>query len=114
MDQSVQSEPRMRLQLAENLLRDTQALIHRLETNLSFLRQQLMRMATHILRCNDHTYGPRLLLLCTQSLFECLALNLYCLNGEQRALTTVINHRIGASVIVTGHLTATSLLSSQH
>ncbi|XP_031695651.1 large proline-rich protein BAG6-like [Anarrhichthys ocellatus] len=31
MDQSVQSEPRMRLQLAENLLRDTRSLIHRLE-----------------------------------------------------------------------------------
>ena len=42
----------------------------------------------------DHTFGPRLLLLCTQGLFECLALNLYCLGGEQRALTAVINHRI--------------------
>ncbi|KAJ8367673.1 hypothetical protein AAFF_G00313730 [Aldrovandia affinis] len=31
VDQSVQSEPRMRLLLAENLLRDTQALLHRLE-----------------------------------------------------------------------------------
>uniref|UniRef100_A0A672ME35 Large proline-rich protein BAG6 n=1 Tax=Sinocyclocheilus grahami TaxID=75366 RepID=A0A672ME35_SINGR len=31
VDQSVQSEPRMRLQLAESLLRETQALIHRLE-----------------------------------------------------------------------------------
>ena len=31
MDQSVQSEPRMRLQMAENLLRDAQALIGRLE-----------------------------------------------------------------------------------
>lgn len=42
----------------------------------------------------DHTFGPRLLLLCTQGLFECLALNLYCLGGEQRSLTAVINHRI--------------------
>lgn len=42
----------------------------------------------------DHMFGPRLLLLCTQGLFECLALNLYCLGGEQRALTAVINHRI--------------------
>ncbi|KAM7372710.1 hypothetical protein PAMP_007613 [Pampus punctatissimus] len=42
----------------------------------------------------DHTFGPRLLLLCTQGLFECLALNLYCLRGEQRALAAVINHRI--------------------
>ncbi|KAA8586281.1 hypothetical protein FQN60_007850 [Etheostoma spectabile] len=41
-----------------------------------------------------HTFGPRLLLLCTQGLFECLALNLYCLGGEQRSLTAVINHRI--------------------
>lgn len=31
LDQSVQSEPRMRLQLAENLLRDACSLIHRLE-----------------------------------------------------------------------------------
>uniref|UniRef100_A0A667XJG9 Large proline-rich protein BAG6 n=1 Tax=Myripristis murdjan TaxID=586833 RepID=A0A667XJG9_9TELE len=65
-----------------------------IQTNMSFLRQQFTRMATHILRCTDHTFGPRLLLLCTQGLFECLALNLYCLGGEQRALTTVINHRI--------------------
>ncbi|KAJ3609838.1 hypothetical protein NHX12_024346 [Muraenolepis orangiensis] len=65
-----------------------------IQTNMSFLRQQFTRMATHILRCSDHTFGPRLLLLCTQSLFECLALNLHCLNGEQRALTAVINHRI--------------------
>lgn len=64
------------------------------QTNLSFLRQQLKQVATHILRCNDHTFGPRLLLLCTQALFECLALNLYCLGGEQTALSTVINHRI--------------------
>lgn len=33
LDQSVQSEPRLRLQLAENLLRDIQAVIHRLEVN---------------------------------------------------------------------------------
>lgn len=31
MDQSVQSEPRLRLLLAENLLRDTNALIERME-----------------------------------------------------------------------------------
>lgn len=64
------------------------------QTNLSFLRQQFTQMASHILRCSDHTFGPRLLLLCTQGLFECLALNLHCLRGEQRALTAVINHRI--------------------
>ncbi|KAG7457534.1 hypothetical protein MATL_G00228150 [Megalops atlanticus] len=63
-------------------------------TNISFLRQQFTRMATHILRCTDQSFGPRLLLLCTQGLFECLALNLYCLRGEQRALTAVINQRI--------------------
>lgn len=65
-----------------------------IQTNMSFLRQQFTRMATHILRCTDNTFGQRLLYLCTQGLFECLALNLYCLRGEQRALTTVINHRI--------------------
>ncbi|XP_076864622.1 large proline-rich protein BAG6 isoform X2 [Brachyhypopomus gauderio] len=65
-----------------------------IQTNMSFLRQQFTRMATHVLRCTDHTFGPRLLFLCTQGLFECLALNLCCLRGEQRALTAVINHRI--------------------
>ncbi|XP_023832348.1 large proline-rich protein BAG6-like isoform X2 [Salvelinus sp. IW2-2015] len=65
-----------------------------IQINSSFLRQQFTRMATHILRCTDHTFGPRLLLLCTQGLFECLALNLYCLRGEQGALTQVINHHI--------------------
>uniref|UniRef100_A0A4W4GN21 Large proline-rich protein BAG6 n=1 Tax=Electrophorus electricus TaxID=8005 RepID=A0A4W4GN21_ELEEL len=65
-----------------------------IQTNMCFLRQQFTHMATHILRCTDHTFGPRLLFLCTQGLFECLALNLYCLRGEQRALTAVINHRI--------------------
>ncbi|XP_033831005.1 large proline-rich protein BAG6 [Periophthalmus magnuspinnatus] len=64
------------------------------QTNLSFFRQQLAQMATHILHCNDPSFGPRLLLLCTQALFECLALNLFCLRGEQSALTAVINHRI--------------------
>ncbi|KAG1952241.1 large proline-rich protein BAG6 isoform X1 [Pimephales promelas] len=64
------------------------------QTNRAFLRQQLSGIATHILHCTDQTFGPRLLLLCNRALFECLALNLYCLNGEQSALTTVINHRI--------------------
>ncbi|KAA0710674.1 Large proline-rich protein BAG6 [Triplophysa tibetana] len=65
-----------------------------IQTNTSFLRQQLTRMATHILRCTDNTFAQRLLYLCTQGLFECLALNLSCLRGDQRALTAVINHRI--------------------
>lgn len=42
----------------------------------------------------DQTFGPRLLQLCNRALFECLALNLYCLRGEQGALTAVINNRI--------------------
>uniref|UniRef100_A0A8C8I1A4 Large proline-rich protein BAG6 n=1 Tax=Oncorhynchus tshawytscha TaxID=74940 RepID=A0A8C8I1A4_ONCTS len=65
-----------------------------IQTNIAFLRQQFTCMATHILRCTDHTFGHRLLLLCTQGLFECLALNLYCLRGEQGALTQVLNHHI--------------------
>uniref|UniRef100_A0A8C7M6T1 Large proline-rich protein BAG6 n=1 Tax=Oncorhynchus kisutch TaxID=8019 RepID=A0A8C7M6T1_ONCKI len=65
-----------------------------IQTNIAFLRQQFTCMATHILRCTDHTFGHRLLLLCTQGLFECLALNLYCLRGEQGALTQVFNHHI--------------------
>lgn len=36
LEQSAQSEPRIRLQLAENLLRETQSLIHRLEVCSSF------------------------------------------------------------------------------
>lgn len=64
------------------------------QTNMSFFRQQLIRIATHILRCTDQSFGPHLLQMCNQGLFECLALNLYCLRGEQSALTTVINHRI--------------------
>lgn len=42
----------------------------------------------------DESFGPRLLQMCNQALFECLALNLHCLRGDQRALTAVINHRI--------------------
>ncbi|KAK1895425.1 Large proline-rich protein BAG6 [Dissostichus eleginoides] len=64
------------------------------QTNMSFFRQQLMLIATHILRCTDDSFGPRLLQMCNQALFECLALNLHCLRGDQRALTAVINHRI--------------------
>uniref|UniRef100_A0A8D3B1K9 BCL2-associated athanogene 6 n=1 Tax=Scophthalmus maximus TaxID=52904 RepID=A0A8D3B1K9_SCOMX len=64
------------------------------QTNMSFFRHQLTRIATHILRCTDETFGPRLLQMCNQALFECLALNLHCLRGDQRALTAVINHRI--------------------
>ncbi|XP_039624606.1 large proline-rich protein BAG6-like isoform X2 [Polypterus senegalus] len=63
-------------------------------TNLDFLREQFNRIATHILHCTDHSFGQRLLELCNQGLFECLALNLYCLRGEQTALTAVINDRI--------------------
>ncbi|KYO40755.1 large proline-rich protein BAG6 [Alligator mississippiensis] len=63
-------------------------------TNLDFLQEQFQRIATHILRCTDSSFGSRLLELCNQGLFECLALNLYCLRGEQAALTAVINDRI--------------------
>ncbi|KAJ4931057.1 hypothetical protein JOQ06_025356 [Pogonophryne albipinna] len=64
------------------------------QTNMSFFRQQLMLIATHILRCTYDSFGPRLLQMCNQALFECLALNLHSLRGDQRALTAVINHRI--------------------
>uniref|UniRef100_A0A3P8VUD6 BCL2-associated athanogene 6 n=1 Tax=Cynoglossus semilaevis TaxID=244447 RepID=A0A3P8VUD6_CYNSE len=64
------------------------------QTNMSFFRQQLIHIATHILRCSDDTFGPRLLQMCNQALFECLGLNLHCLRGDQRALTAVVNHRI--------------------
>ncbi|KAG7475439.1 large proline-rich protein BAG6 isoform X1 [Solea senegalensis] len=64
------------------------------QTNMAFFRQQLTRIATHILHCTDESFGPRLLQMCNQALFECLGLNLHCLRGDQRALTAVINHRI--------------------
>ncbi|XP_013881871.1 large proline-rich protein BAG6 isoform X2 [Austrofundulus limnaeus] len=64
------------------------------QTNMSFFRQQLRQIAAHVLRCTDESFGPRLLQMCNQALFECLALNLFCLRGDQRALTAVINHRI--------------------
>lgn len=64
------------------------------QTNMSFFRQQLTLIATHILRCTDETFGPRLLQLCNTAMFECLALNLHCLRGDQRALTSFINHRL--------------------
>lgn len=44
LDQSAQSEPRIRLQLAENLLRETQSLIRRLEVcNFPYTAKQNMR-----------------------------------------------------------------------
>ncbi|MEQ2168408.1 hypothetical protein GOODEAATRI_014000, partial [Goodea atripinnis] len=67
------------------------------QTNMSFFRQQLMQIATHILRCTGDLYlisPPTVRAMCNQALFECLALNLHCLRGDQRALTAVINHRI--------------------
>ncbi|TNN22702.1 Large proline-rich protein BAG6 [Liparis tanakae] len=66
---------------------------------MSFFRQQLMLIASHILRCSDDSFGPRLLQMCNQALFECLALNLHCLRGDQRALTAVINHRIVSTAL---------------
>uniref|UniRef100_A0A3B3DUA8 BCL2-associated athanogene 6 n=1 Tax=Oryzias melastigma TaxID=30732 RepID=A0A3B3DUA8_ORYME len=64
------------------------------QTNMSFFRHHLTTIATHILQCTDETFGPTLLRMCNRALFECLALNLHCLRGDQRALTAVINHRI--------------------
>jgi len=37
--------------------------------------------------------------MCNQALFECLALNLHCLRGDQSALTAVINHRIVSTAL---------------
>ncbi|XP_067865650.1 large proline-rich protein BAG6-like isoform X2 [Heterodontus francisci] len=76
---------------ASVVVRDEVDITH---TNLDFLREQFNRIAAHILQCTDVSFGHRLLELCNQALFECLALNLYSLRGEQSALTTVINDRI--------------------
>lgn len=54
----------------------------------------------------DDSFGPRLLQMCNQALFECLALNLHCLRGDQRALTAVINHRIVSIQFLPDSLTA--------
>ncbi|XP_077142159.1 large proline-rich protein BAG6 isoform X1 [Ranitomeya variabilis] len=63
-------------------------------TNVEFLQEQFNRITTHILHCSGPTFGQRLLEMCNQSLFEWLTLNLYCLRGDQNALTSVINERI--------------------
>uniref|UniRef100_A0A8C5MTZ2 BCL2-associated athanogene 6 n=1 Tax=Leptobrachium leishanense TaxID=445787 RepID=A0A8C5MTZ2_9ANUR len=63
-------------------------------TNVEFLQEQFTRITTHILHCADSTFGQRLLEMCNQSLFEWLALNLYCLHGDQSALTSVVIERI--------------------
>ncbi|GAB0201592.1 large proline-rich protein BAG6 [Grus japonensis] len=63
-------------------------------TNVEFLQEQFNRIALHVLRCTDGTFGPRLLELCNRGLFECLALNLHCLRGERAALGALISDRI--------------------
>uniref|UniRef100_A0A3B4XHW6 BCL2-associated athanogene 6 n=1 Tax=Seriola lalandi dorsalis TaxID=1841481 RepID=A0A3B4XHW6_SERLL len=83
------------------------------QTNMSFFKQQLTRIATHILRCSDDSFGPQLLQMCNQALFECLALNLHCLRGDQRALTAVINHRIVSTQCFTKSLTVNTILTPQ-
>ncbi|XP_067829859.1 large proline-rich protein bag6-like [Heptranchias perlo] len=84
-------EEYIRESFASVVVRDDIDITH---TNLDFLREQFNRIAVHILQCTDASFGHRLLELCNQALFECLALNLYSLQGEQSALTTVINDRI--------------------
>uniref|UniRef100_A0A8C3QCW2 Uncharacterized protein n=1 Tax=Geospiza parvula TaxID=87175 RepID=A0A8C3QCW2_GEOPR len=63
-------------------------------TNVEFLREQFNRIALHVLRCQDGSFGPRLLELCNRGLFECLALNLHCLRGGRGALGALISDRI--------------------
>ncbi|XP_049649082.1 large proline-rich protein BAG6 isoform X2 [Accipiter gentilis] len=63
-------------------------------TNVEFLQEQFNRIALHVLRCTDGSFGPRLLELCNRGLFECLALNLHCLRGERAALGALISDRI--------------------
>lgn len=58
----------------------------------------------------DSGFGARLLELCNQGLFECLALNLHCLGGQQMELAAVINGRI---VSITQPLIPSLLLFSQ-
>ncbi|XP_054577768.1 large proline-rich protein BAG6 isoform X7 [Eptesicus fuscus] len=65
-----------------------------IRTNLEFLQEQFNGIAAHVLHCTDSGFGARLLELCNQGLFECLALNLHCLGGQQMELAAVINGRI--------------------
>ncbi|XP_045048947.1 large proline-rich protein BAG6 isoform X12 [Desmodus rotundus] len=65
-----------------------------IRTNLEFLQEQFNSIAAHVLHCTDGGFGARLLELCNQGLFECLALNLHCLGGQQMELAAVINGRI--------------------
>ncbi|XP_075411479.1 large proline-rich protein BAG6 isoform X3 [Tenrec ecaudatus] len=65
-----------------------------IRTNLEFLQEQFNSIAAHVLHCADSGFGARLLELCNQGLFECLALNLHCLGGQQMELAAVINGRI--------------------
>ncbi|XP_053907923.1 LOW QUALITY PROTEIN: large proline-rich protein BAG6 [Cuculus canorus] len=63
-------------------------------TNVEFLQELFNRIALHVLRCTDGSFGPRLLELCNRGLLECLALNLLCLRGERQALGALISDRI--------------------
>lgn len=63
-------------------------------TNVEFLQEHFQRLALHILRCADGSFGPRLLELCNRGLLECLALNLHCLRGERAALGALLGDRI--------------------
>uniref|UniRef100_A0A8C5VQ04 BCL2-associated athanogene 6 n=1 Tax=Microcebus murinus TaxID=30608 RepID=A0A8C5VQ04_MICMU len=65
--------------------------VDNIRTNLEFLQEHI---AAHVLHCTDSGFGARLLELCNQELFECLALNLHCLGGQQMELAAVINGRI--------------------
>ena len=97
-----------------------------IRTNLEFLQEQFNSIAAHVLHCTgeastagervcwlcwtarlmglshlpaDSGFGARLLELCNQGLFECLALNLHCLGGQQMELAAVINGRIVSTVL---------------
>uniref|UniRef100_A0A8C9IS75 Large proline-rich protein BAG6 n=1 Tax=Piliocolobus tephrosceles TaxID=591936 RepID=A0A8C9IS75_9PRIM len=65
-----------------------------IRTNLEFLQEQFNSIAAHVLHCTDSGFGARLLELCNRGLFECLALNLHCLGGQQMELAAVISGRI--------------------
>lgn len=51
MDQPVQSEPRLRLVLAENLLRDINDVIHRMEVTVNPLNYTCSKAPEKLLSC---------------------------------------------------------------
>lgn len=68
LDQSAQSEPRIRLQLAENLLRETQSLIQRLEVcNFPYIEKMVTLLFLNNQMCFLNSNGLDVIFVCLLS-----------------------------------------------